>query len=47
MYIGWIVWVDDELATSAFDIERAVNSLTIYNDTDSPVTCEVLIKAFK
>ncbi len=41
------VWVDDELATSAFDIERAVNSLTIYNDTDSPVTCEVLIKAFK
>ena len=40
------VWVDDELSTSAFDIERDVNSLTIYNDTDAPVTVEVLIKAF-
>ena len=40
------VWVGDELSTSAFDIERAINSLTIYNDTVDAVTCEVLIKAF-
>ena len=40
------VWVDDELSTSAFDIERSINSLTIYNDTLADVTCEVLIKAF-
>ena len=40
------VWVDDELATSGFDIERSENSITVYNDTDSPVTCEVLVKAF-
>ena len=40
------VWVNDELATSGFDIERSENSITVYNDTDSPVTCEVLVKAF-
>ena len=40
------VWVNDELSTSGFDIERSENSITIYNDNDSPVTCEVLIKAF-
>ena len=40
------VWVGDELSTSAFDIERSINSMTIYNDTVSAVTCEVLIKAF-
>ena len=41
------VWVNDELSTSSFDIERAINSLTISNGTVNAVTCEVLIKAFK
>ena len=40
------VWVGDELSTSAFDIERDTNSLTIYNATANAVTVEVLIKSF-
>ena len=40
------IWVDDVLSTSGFTIERSVNSITIYNDTDQAIDCEVLIQFF-
>ena len=42
-----VVWVNDELSTSSFDIERtSENSITIHNDTTESVSVEILIKGF-
>jgi len=42
-----VIWVDDELSTSAFDVERSGdNAMVIYNDTASSVDVEVLIKGY-
>ena len=42
-----VIWVGDELSTSAFDVERpSADSIIIYNDTDDSVDVEVLIKGY-
>jgi len=41
-----VIWVDDELSTSSFDIERSgTNAMIIYNDTADAVTLDIYITA--
>ena len=44
--ISPVIWVDDELSTSSFDVERSgTNAIVIYNDTNADVTLDVYITA--